>query len=125
MSNFSVDFSDRQTPSGHAACVLRLHGELDAHTAPEFEAAIQSSLDRGLVRIVADGEGLGYVSSAGLGVFMAFLEPTREAGGDLKIAGLPDRVFETFDLLGFPALFDFEPTVDAALVRFDAPQHDA
>lgn len=103
--------------------VLDLTGELDAHTAPEFEAALQTCLDEGDARLVVDGEHLSYVSSAGLGVFMAFVEPVRERGGDIKIAALPEAVFDVFDLLGFPVLFDFTPTVEAAAARFDSPPH--
>ena len=99
--------------------VLELHGELDAHTAPDFEAALQACLDDGDARLVADGAALDYVSSAGLGVFMAFVEPARERGGDLKIAALPQRVFEVFDLLGFPSVFDMHPTVEGAVAAFE------
>ncbi|MFN3597877.1 MAG: STAS domain-containing protein [Rubricoccaceae bacterium] len=123
MSSFSVQFRPAETPAGPAR-VLALTGELDAYTAPEFEAALEACLADGVHRLVADGERLAYVSSAGLGVFMAFLEPCREDGGDLKIAALPPRVFEVFDLLGFPLLFDFAPTVEEALARF-APDDDA
>ena len=101
-----------------AARVLALSGDLDAHTAPEFEAALTACLAEGDVRIVADGSDLTYVSSAGLGVFMAVLEPAREAGGDIVIAALPARVFETFDLLGFPEVFRFAATVDEAAALF-------
>lgn len=121
MSSFSVLFRTVPTPTGEAR-VLVLSGELDAHTAPEFEAALQRALDDGHARLIADGAELDYVSSAGLGVFMAFLEPARDAGGDLVIAALPARVYDVFDLLGFPALFAFEPSVEAAAARFtDAP----
>ncbi len=115
MSSFSVTFSRLG-----AARVLALAGDLDAHTAPEFEAALAACLDAGDARIVADGSGLSYVSSAGLGVFMAFLEPARALGGDVVIAALPARVFETFDLLGFPEVFRFAETPEAAAALFEA-----
>ena len=120
MSHFSVRFDRREGPAPRPVRVLTLTGELDAHTAPDFEAALQACLDGGDARLVADGSGLDYVSSAGLGVFMAFVEPARAGGGDLKIAALPDRVFEVFDLLGFPSVFDMAPTVEAAVAAFDA-----
>lgn len=115
MSTFSVSFGRHGT-----ARVLALTGDLDAHTAPEFEAALLACLAEGDSRIVADGSGLTYVSSAGLGVFMSVVEPAREAGGDVVIAALPERVFETFDLLGFPEVFRFAETVEAAAALFDA-----
>ena len=118
MSHFSVRFDRREGPPEAPVRVLAPSGELDAHTAPDFEAALQACLDDGDARLVVDGSGLDYVSSAGLGVFMAFVEPARMAGGDLKVAALPDRVFEVFDLLGFPTVFDMAPTVEAAVAAF-------
>ena len=122
MPSFSVSFRTLPAPaSGADIRVLDLAGELDAHTAPEFENALQSCLDEGHARLIVAGDDLRYVSSAGLGVFMAFLEPVRERGGDLKIAALSEEVFEVFDLLGFPLLFDLAPSVDEAVARF-APE---
>ena len=119
MSQFSVSFDRTAGPEAAPVRVLAPQGELDAHTAPDFEAAFEAALALGSPRLVVDGAGLDYVSSAGLGVFMAYLEPTRDAGGDLKIAGLPDRVFEVFDLLGFPTVFDMHETVAAAVASFE------
>jgi anti-sigma B factor antagonist len=123
MSNFSVSFRPHGAAAdagadGGAVCVLDLTGELDAHTATEFEAALQKCLDEGHTRLVVSGRDLQYISSAGLGVFMAFVEPVREAGGDIKIAALQPRVFNVFDLLGFPLLFDIVDTEEAAVARF-------
>ncbi|CAN5850429.1 STAS domain-containing protein [soil metagenome] len=117
MSDFSVSFSREAHPH---TTVLSLRGELDAHTAPELEVAFEKCLEDGSPLVIVDGAELKYISSAGLGVFMAFLEPIREAGGDLKIAALQPRVFDVFDLLGFPMLFDVQPSVSAAAERFDA-----
>lgn len=116
--SFSVTF--RRAPADDRVCIVAPVGELDAHTAPEFEAALQHALGQGDARIVVDGAGLAYVSSAGLGVFMACLEPAREAGGDLKVAALAPRVFEVFSLLGFPEVLDMTESVDAAAARFGA-----
>lgn len=113
MSNFSVTFGNHQTVQ-----VLNLHGELDAHTAAEFEAALQKCIDDGQSRLVVNGHNLQYISSAGLGVFMAYIEEVREHGGDIKIAALQPKVFNVFDLLGFPVLFDITDTEDEAVQKF-------
>jgi anti-sigma B factor antagonist len=85
--------------------VLCLHGFLDAHTAPEFESAVQKEVDQGNNEIVVDGSKLTYISSAGLGVFMSFIEEIREKDGDLRICGLIPKVRQVFDILGFTELF--------------------
>ena len=59
-----------------------------------------------------------YISSAGLGVFMAYIEEIRENGGDIKITNLQAKVFNVFDLLGFPLLFDILDTEEEAFTRF-------
>lgn len=113
MSNFSVGF--RPVGSVH---VLDLKGELDAHTASELEAAIQKCEQEGGYQILVNGENLQYISSAGLGVFMAYIEEVREHGGDIKIAALQPRVYNVFDLLGFPMLFDIVNTEEEAISKF-------
>jgi anti-sigma B factor antagonist len=98
--------------------VLALDGYLDAHTAPQFEKAIQEEFEAGQKRIVVDCARLSYISSAGLGVFMSFIEEIRDAGGDIKLAAIVPKVYQVFDVLGFPALFEILDTVDAAADRF-------
>ncbi len=114
MGNFSVGFNLRDTVQ-----VLSLKGELDAHTASELEAAIQKCKDDGQYRIIVNGANLHYISSAGLGVFMAFIEEVRNEGGDIKIAALQPKVFNVFDLLGFPLLFNIVDTEDEAIHLFE------
>jgi anti-sigma B factor antagonist len=118
MSNFSVGFRFDATVQ-----VLDLNGELDAHTASELEAAIQKCRDEKSFRIVVNGANLQYISSAGLGVFMAYIEELREHGGDIKIAALQPKVFNVFDLLGFPMLFDIVDTEAEAIAIFDEKSH--
>ncbi len=100
------------------AVVLALDGYLDAHTAPQFEKAIQDEHSAGRNRLVVDCAKLTYISSAGLGVFMSFIEEIRAAGGDVKLAGIVPKVYQVFEVLGFPALFDIVDTVPTALQHF-------
>ena len=98
--------------------VLALDGFLDAHTAPEFEKAIQGEIDGGHLQLIVDCSRLTYISSAGLGVFMGFIEELRERGGDIKICGLTPKVEQVFEILGFHALYDIVADVPAAVQQF-------
>lgn len=113
MSNFSVGFRTNENIQ-----ILDLKGELDAHTASDLEAAIHKCQSSGNFQIVINGRELMYISSAGLGVFMAYIEEIRENGGDIKITNLQAKVFNVFDLLGFPLLFDILDTEEEAFTRF-------
>ena len=67
---------------------------------------MQKVFDEGQNKIVVDCEKLTYISSAGLGVFMGFIEELRENGGDLKICGLIPKVKQIFDMLAFHEIYD-------------------
>lgn len=101
--------------------VLHIDGFLDAHTAPVFEQAIQHETQSGRNRIVVDCSKLTYISSAGLGVFMSFIEEIHDAGGDIKICGVIPKVRQVFDILGFDTLFDIVDTVPVAIAKFSEP----
>lgn len=97
---------------------LYLRGYLDAHTAPVLESAINKIIEQGQNKILVNFCELDYISSAGLGVFMAFIEDIRDSGGDIKLANMKPKVFSVFDLLGFPVLFDIENEEKTAISKF-------
>jgi anti-sigma B factor antagonist len=106
--------------------IVALDGFLDAHTAPEFEKAIQNEIDGGRFSIIVDCSKLTYISSAGLGVFMGFIDEIREKKGDIKICGLIPKVQQVFEILGFPALFDILDDLPGAVKQFElAPTREA
>jgi anti-sigma B factor antagonist len=100
--------------------IVAIEGFVDAHTAPQFEDAIQKAVDAGRIRIVVDCEKLTYISSAGLGVFMSFIEEVRDQGGDIKICGLAPKVKHTFDILGFQDIFEMLDDQQTAIRHFNA-----
>src|SRR5690606_39224945 len=97
---------------------MKLNGFLDAHTAPILENAVQSAITENNFKIIMNFEKLDYISSAGLGVFMSFIEEIRSNNGDIKMTGMNDKVFSVFDLLGFPMLFDISPNTDELMTKF-------
>jgi anti-sigma B factor antagonist len=113
MSEFSITQTHRND-----IAILEPSGYLDLHTVPEFENAIRALLGAEQYKIIVDMNKLTYISSAGLGVFMGFIEEIREHNGDIKLCALPPRVFKVFDLLGFPTLFNIYDTLEEALAAF-------
>jgi anti-sigma B factor antagonist len=100
--------------------VISIDGFLDAHTAPQFEQALQQEIADGRVKLVVDCAKLTYISSAGLGVFMGFIEEVREQGGDIKVCGLTPKVRQVFDILGFDTIFELFENLQSAVDRFGA-----
>jgi len=98
--------------------IINLHGFLDAHTAPLFEESIQRYIENKTYKIIVNLNELNYISSAGLGVFMSFIEEIRENNGDLRLCELSQKVFTIFDLLGFPLLFQIFDNEQKAIGSF-------
>lgn len=83
-----------------------MNGEVDASSSIELDQAIAGCVQGGATKILVDCTGLAYISSAGLGVFMSYVEEFREKGVRLVIFGLNNRVAHTFSLLGLADLMD-------------------
>jgi anti-sigma B factor antagonist len=113
MENFKVVRLD----SGDLA-TLKIIGFLDAHTAPTLEEAIQKLIDEKLVNILVDFKDLSYISSAGLGVFMGFIEEVRSRKGDIKMCSMSPKIYRVFDLLGFPTIYQIFEKQEDALATF-------
>ena len=98
--------------------VLYIKGYLDAHTAPDLENAFQELVDSQKFKIVVNFKDLSYISSAGLGVFMGFIEDIRKNGGDIKLSDMKPKIYRVFDLLCFPTLYDILDVEQKAIEKF-------
>jgi len=98
--------------------IISVKGYLDAHTAPALENNFTELINKERFKIVINFEELAYISSAGLGVFMAYIEKIRDNKGDIKLASMSDKVFNIFDLLGFPLLYEIYKSEDEAIGKF-------
>ncbi len=98
--------------------VIKPVGRIDPMTVDEFERAIRDSIMRGQIRIVVDASGINYISSAGLGVLMGYIEEVREKGGDIVLCSVPKKIYEIFDLLGFTKIYRFFPSLEEAINYF-------
>ena len=113
MSGFDVNRNDQDKVS-----ILNLTGFLDAHTAPKFEDELLNLIKENRYQIIVNLRDLDYISSAGLGVFMGFIEEIREKGGDIKLSNISQKVFKVFDLLGFHALYEIYEKEEEAKSKF-------
>lgn len=113
MEGFEVSKSENGDVS-----ILYIKGYLDAHTAPDLETEFQKLVDAKKYNIIVNFQDLSYISSAGLGVFMGFIEDIRKNGGDIKLTDMKPKIYRVFDLLGFPTLYDILDEEARALEKF-------
>ena len=94
--------------------VLAIVGEIDASSSIDLDLAIAKSLSEGYTKILVDCNALEYISSAGLGVFMSYIEEFKEKGYQMVIYGLKEKVANTFNILGLDELLTIVPSKEDA-----------
>lgn len=85
--------------------VIEVIGEIDASSSIELDNALKSASDE-YNSILINLEGLDYISSAGLGVFISYLEDWKKREIKLVIYGLQEKVKEVFAILGLQHLMN-------------------
>jgi anti-sigma B factor antagonist len=84
--------------------VIALIGEIDASSSIELDLAIAKSVGEGFSKILIDCSALEYISSAGLGVFMSYIEEFKDKNIGMVLFGMSEKVGNTFEILGLNEL---------------------
>lgn len=98
--------------------VIYPKGHLDAHSVERFETEILRQIENTVFNIVINCRELNYISSAGMGIIMGYLDEMREKGGDIKLCSVAERVYEIFDLVGFTEIYDFMDDEKTSIAKF-------
>ena len=88
-----------------------------------MENALQELIDEKRYKIIVNFKELNYISSAGLGVFMGFIEDVRENQGDIKLTNMTPKIYRVFDLLGFPTLYEIFDDEQEAVIKYQNVQN--
>ncbi len=84
--------------------IIAVVGEIDASSSIELDLAIAKSVGEGYKRIIIDCHAMEYISSAGLGVFMSYIEEFKDKGILMVLFGMKEKVINTFSILGLAEL---------------------
>jgi anti-sigma B factor antagonist len=95
-------------------CVIGIEGDLDASSCIILDKAISDTVLEGEKKIIIDCLRLSYISSAGLGVFMSYLQDFVNNKISLVLFGLSDKVKNVFQILGLDQLIKIVDTKDDA-----------
>ena len=91
---------------------------MDAATSPQLEQSLVEAEAEGNQRIVINLAAVPYISSSALRVLIIHLRSLRQAGGDLKLCCLPDRVLRVLRMTGLDNLLDISASEELAVWAF-------
>lgn len=75
-------------------------GEIDASSSIELDLTIAKSVGEGFTKVLVDCSALEYISSAGLGVFMSYIDEFKDKNLKMVLFGMNEKVANTFEILG-------------------------
>lgn len=84
--------------------LISVKGDADASSAINLDKAIRDAFDSGHQNILVDCTQLNYISSAGLGVFMSYIEEITTNSINFILYGLSEKVLKVFGILGLDQL---------------------
>ena len=94
--------------------IIILDGEVDASSSIHLDNAISEAIEKSHKKILVDCGKLAYISSAGLGVFMSYIQDFQSQNIKLVLFGLSDKVRNVFEILGLDQLLQITDSLEAA-----------
>jgi len=99
--------------------LVKATDRVDSQSAPRLEQAFKEINEAGRFNIVFDLSKVSFVSSAGLRVMIATQKTCKRWNrGELVLACVPQRIYETLDLAGFVTIFQFYDEIVEAVGSF-------
>jgi len=85
--------------------VLTVVGEIDMTSSPQLRRALLEVCDLGPARLTVNLSGVTYIDSSGMATLVEARRRTREAGGELVLQGLRERIMAVFRLARLDEVF--------------------
>jgi anti-sigma B factor antagonist len=106
----------------HGVQVLRVSGEIDLHSVPRFQDALEKTVaaaereEAPSARVlVVDLSELGFMDSMGLGTLIGSTEGFREGGGEVRLVVLGGEVMRVLEVTGMGEALRVYPDVPSAV----------
>ncbi len=94
--------------------LIIIDGDVDASSSIYLDQAITSAMEEDSKNILIDCTKLNYISSAGLGVFMSYIQDFENRQINLVIFGLSEKVKNVFQILGLDQLLQIVDSEEEA-----------
>tara|TARA_B100000809_G_scaffold211896_1_gene215707 strand:- start:4365 stop:4697 length:333 start_codon:yes stop_codon:yes gene_type:complete len=86
--------------------LIKIDGDLDASSSVKLDNEISHLIATDEKNIFVDCQNLNYIASAGLGVFMSYLQDLIDNNISMQLFNLNEKVLEVFKILGLDELIN-------------------
>jgi anti-sigma B factor antagonist len=102
----------RMNIDGHPVFVA--YGELDVVSAPKLHEAISYAIGEKPTAILVDMANVSFIDSTALGALVVAQRHLADAGGELRLVAVPEKVAMVFEISGLSERFRIFPDMGAA-----------
>ena len=113
-----IDFKTHKTEKG--TLVIRATGQLDSDSNQYFFDCVKDEIEAGNNQIVINFDGLGYISSVGLGALVRASSRAGKAGGTIHLDRIENQVLDVLRLVNFDKIFNIYATERDAVAAFES-----
>lgn len=107
------DMAGFQVVKDGSVVIVKISGEMDAHTAPQLDKVLKEATSQG-TKLLLDMAQMSYIATAALGVLMANHNTLKTKGGKIVIANMQEKIKKVFDTMGFSKVFPVASSVEEA-----------
>ena len=93
----------------------QIDGEVDIFTCQHLKDTLYQIVEKYEKDLVLDCEGLNYIDSTGLGVFVAVLKKVKQIDHSVTIINLKDSILKLFLITNLDSLFNIKYNANGAL----------
>jgi anti-sigma B factor antagonist len=95
--------------------VLRVRGEIDVASAPEFHASLSDLVGQGSEIVLVDMSEVSFIDSTGLGVLVGTEKEMRQDGRQLQLKVNQPQILRLLELTGLDEIFTVVSGTDDAV----------
>lgn len=95
--------------------IIEIHGDLDASSAVQLDDEIKSIFSNNEVNLFIDCKDLNYIASAGLGVFMSYIQEIENKKINFKLFNMSEKILDVFKILGLDTLLNICDTKEEVI----------
>lgn len=88
--------------------ILKLVGDLDIHTSPDFKKEVLDFYLANPADIIIDAQDLDYIDSTGLGAFMSIYKKSKDQGHAIILRKVKPNVRKIFVITDLDRIFVIE-----------------
>ena len=101
------------------AYLIRLEGEFDLHTGPQFERRVLEVLGRGASQVVVDLSDVSFIDSTTIGILMRTRKRLARLRGRLLVICADRNILRLFEITALDRMFELYRTREEALEHVD------